>query len=225
MKNSITIIDVIPFKMDLEFLCKALFVKPGSDMAERLGELVAESQGIARPKAAFREIAIQSTTEEGLCIDGIEFKSRLLRTNLTSAKKMYAFIATCGTELETWAKKYSDLLESFWADTIMNIALGAAIGPLEKQLKPYCQEDHFLSSMNPGGLEDWPITEQRPLFRILGTASADIGITLTDSYLLLPLKSISGIYFDSAKDFCNCQLCSRESCPGRRAPRIHEPQQ
>jgi hypothetical protein len=224
MKNSIDIIDAISLEMDPEFLCRALFVKPGSDMAARLGDLVAEARDIARPKAAYREIAIQSTTEDGLYIDGIELKSRLLRTNLTSAKTLYAFIATCGTELEAWAKKYTDLLESFWTDTIMNIALGAAIGPLEKQLQPHCQ-DHFLSSMNPGGLEDWPLTEQRPLFRILGTAPADIGIILTDSCLLLPLKSVSGIYFDSAKDFCNCQLCPREACPGRRVPRISEQQE
>jgi hypothetical protein len=78
--------------------------------------------------------------------------------------------------------------------------------------------------MNPGALLDWPLTEQRLLFKVLGTAPADIGITLTDSYLLLPLKYISGIYFDSAKDFCNGQLCHREACPIRRTPRINEPQ-
>lgn len=221
MKNSITIIDAIPFKMDLEFLCKALFVKSGSDMEKRLGELVAESQDIARPKAAFREITIQNTTEDGLAIDGIEFKSRLLKTNLTPAKKLYAFIATCGTELDAWAKTSSDMLEIFWRDTIMNMALGVAIGALEKQLQPLCEEEH-LSSMNPGSLEDWPITEQRPLFRILKTAPADIGLSLTESCLLVPLKSLSGIYFDSKDNFCNCHLCPREACPGRRAPRITE---
>jgi len=219
MKNSIIIIDTIPLQMDPAFLCKALFVKPGSEMEGRLCELVAEAQNIARPKAAYREITVQQTTQDGLCIDGIEFKSRLLMTNLTSAKKMYAFIATCGTELDAWAKTSSDMLESFWKDTIMNMSLGVAIGALEKQLRPLCEEEH-LSSMNPGSLEDWPITEQRPLFGILKTAPVDIGITLTESHLLVPLKSLSGIYFDSKDNFCNCHLCPRESCLGRRAPRI-----
>jgi len=217
------IIDSIPLTMDLDLLCGSLRIKPESEYYERLRELVSEAQAIARPKAAYREVTIDKNTIDNISIGGIEFKSRLLMTNLSTAAKLYAYIATCGTELETWAKKYPDLLESFWTDTLMNIALGAAIGALEKRLKPDC-EDHFLSSMNPGSLEDWPLTEQRPLFRILGTAPADIGIQLTDSYLLLPLKSLSGIYFDSSENFCNCQLCPRESCAGRRAPRIHEPQ-
>lgn len=214
------IIDSISLSLDSDFICNALRIKLDSEHAARMAELIAEAQAVARPKAAYREVKIQNSTQDGVCIDGVTFKSRLLMTNMTSATKMYAFLATCGTELEEWAKtSSSDLLESFWTDTIMNMALITAIGALEKQLNPLC-EVQFLSSMNPGSLEDWPLTEQRPLFSILGAAPADIGITLTESYLLLPLKSVSGIYFDSKDKFCNCQLCPRESCPGRRVPRI-----
>ena len=217
--ESAQIIDSIPLAIDSSWFCSAVRIKSDSEHVVRVSELVAEAKVIARPKAAYREIKINNSTEDGINIEGIDFKSRLLMINLTSATKLYAFVATCGTELEAWAKNCSDLLESFWADTIMNIALGAAIGALEKKLKPLC-DVQSLSSMNPGSLEDWPLTEQRPLFSILGAAPADIGITLTESYLLLPLKSVSGIYFDSKDNFCNCQLCPRESCPGRRAPRI-----
>jgi hypothetical protein len=212
------IIESISLTIDSALLCNALRVKPGSEHALRIAELVAEAQMIARPKAAYREVTPERFTTDGVVIDGTALTGRLLLTNIKPAAKIYAFVATCGTELEAWAKNYPDLLESFWTDTIMNMALGAAVGELEKRLKPLC-EDHFMSCMNPGALPDWPLTEQRPLFRILGTAPADIGITLTDSCLLLPLKSISGIYFDSAQDFCNCQLCPRESCFGRRTPR------
>jgi hypothetical protein len=213
------IIDSISLTLDPDFLCNALRVKSGSDNAVRIAELVAEAEAVARPKAAYREVKMESFKEDSVVIDNIEFKSRLLMTNLNSASTLYAYVATCGNELDVWAKNYSDLLENFWTDTIMNFALGAAIGALENQLKPLCDDQH-LSSMNPGSLEDWPITEQSPLFCILGTVPADIGITLTDSYLLLPLKTVSGIYFIAQEQFCNCQLCPRESCPGRRAPRI-----
>lgn len=218
--NTIQIMDSIALELDPEFLCRVLFVKSGSEMASRLNELIAEARCIARPKAAYREVKIESATENGIRIDNVDFNSRLLMTNLSSATKLYAFIATCGTELEAWAKTPSDLLENFWKDSIMNMALGAAVATLENQLKPLC-DDQTLSSMNPGSLEDWPITEQRPLFRILKTAPADIGLTLTESYLLVPLKSVSGIYFDSRDNFCNCRLCPRESCPSRRVPQIN----
>ena len=42
-------------------------------------------------------------------------------------------------------------------------------------------------------------------------------LTLTDSYLMLPTKSVSGVYFETEKSFNSCQLCTREMCPSRRA--------
>ena len=36
-----------------------------------------------------------------------------------------------------------------------------------------------LSSMSPGSLEDWPISQQRPLFSLFGDVEAKIGVKLT----------------------------------------------
>ena len=71
--------------------------------------------------------------------------------------------------------------------------------------------------MNPGSLPDWPISQQRPLFDLVGKA-AEIGVHLTDSYLMRPLKSVSGILFATDVTYENCQLCPVERCPNRRAP-------
>ena len=72
--------------------------------------------------------------------------------------------------------------------------------------------------MSPGSLEDWPITEQTKLFSIFGDTERLIGVRLTDSMLMVPRKSISGILFPSEEGFTSCQLCDRERCPGRKAP-------
>ena len=45
-----------------------------------------------------------------------------------------------------------------------------------------------------------------------------IGVNLTDSFLMIPRKSISGIYFPTEIKFYSCQLCPRERCIGRKAP-------
>jgi hypothetical protein len=70
--------------------------------------------------------------------------------------------------------------------------------------------------MNPGSLPDWPLQEQRQLFALLGDTRAAIGVELTDSCLMLPIKSLSGLRFPTGENFENCQLCPRERCPGRR---------
>lgn len=202
------IIDAIPFKLDEDLLIEMMRVKQGSENAERLLELSRQAATIARPKAAYREVSVEERTEDSVIIDSIKFKSRLLSENLPD--KAYAFVATCGRELEEWSRSFSDLLESFWADAIMNLALDAVVKKLENRLG--CAQ---LSCMNPGALPDWPLTEQQPLFKLL---KERVGVSLTESFLLLPIKSVSGIYYYSQEKFCNCQLCPREDCPGRRVP-------
>ncbi len=74
-----------------------------------------------------------------------------------------------------------------------------------------------ISSMAPGSLADWPIEEQGPLFKLLGDVETSIGVQLTDSLLMLPAKSISGIFFPTAVSFVSCQLCPRKRCESRKA--------
>ena len=72
--------------------------------------------------------------------------------------------------------------------------------------------------MAPGSLADWPITQQQQLFSLFGDVEAKIGVRLTDSFLMLPMKSVSGVYFPTETSFESCRLCPRKVCPGRRAP-------
>jgi hypothetical protein len=71
--------------------------------------------------------------------------------------------------------------------------------------------------MSPGSLTDWPIEEQKPLFSLFGEEETPIGVKLSKHLLMLPAKSISGIYFPTEVSFFSCQLCQRDNCPGRKA--------
>ncbi len=77
-----------------------------------------------------------------------------------------------------------------------------------------------MSRMAPGsGAADvWPITQQKELFSIFGNVEDLIGVKLTDKYLMIPIKSVSGIFFPTKCKFESCQLCPRERCVGRKAP-------
>jgi hypothetical protein len=83
----------------------------------------------------------------------------------------------------------------------------------------YGLDPEKMSTMNPGsGNKDvWPIAQQRQLFRLLGNVEASVGVRLTDSYLMTPNKTVSGILFPTDVPFFSCQLCTRENCPRRRA--------
>ena len=73
--------------------------------------------------------------------------------------------------------------------------------------------------MRPGSGDAtvWPIEQQKMLFDLLGDVRGCIGVRLTDSFLMMPNKTVSGIRVPTEKDFRSCQVCHRENCPSRSA--------
>jgi hypothetical protein len=114
-------------------------------------------------------------------------------------------------------RSQDDLLPHYYADVISEEAMRTAAAELKQHLVRRYDLGRT-STMSPGSLEDWPIREQRPLFNLLDNPAKTIGVRLTDSMLMIPSKSVSGIRFPVEKTFESCQLCQRERCPGRRAP-------
>jgi hypothetical protein len=206
----------IPFELDKELIIKKLHITEEEDK-DRIGTLANEALSIGKPKGIYVETYIDHKDEESVSVGIVTFESRVLRINLDNIFKIYPYSATCGTELEEWADSIGDVLENFWADTIKQMVLGTAVNYLKKHVK-----DKYgfrkISTMNPGSLEDWPLSEQGKLFELLGDTRQEIGVRLTESFLMLPTKSVSGIIFPVQKGFENCQLCKRKGCPGRSAP-------
>jgi hypothetical protein len=139
-----------------------------------------------------------------------------LRKNLEKVGRVFAHVITIGAGLEQRADASKDLLEKYYLDQIGNIALSKARKQLEDCLRSKFALDG-LSYMSPGSLADWPIEEQQPLFSILKGVEASMGVRLTESLLMIPRKSVSGIYFPTEVTFHSCQLCPRQHCEGRKA--------
>jgi cobalamin-dependent methionine synthase I len=110
-----------------------------------------------------------------------------------------------------------DPLREYWLEEVKAMALGAARSHVREHIDRKYRPGK-MSNMAPGSLEDWPVTQQTQLFSLLGDVEGAIGVTLTDSFLMVPLKSVSGMLFPTERSFESCQLCPREGCPGRAAP-------
>ena len=211
------VLDNMSFQLDLDLLMKRLRIKRESTYADDLKQIVSEAQAIARPKALYKVVFIESKGDDYVVIDGLTLTSRVLRVNLEQAHRVFPFVATCGTELEDWSNSMDDMLQRYWGDTIKEMALRSAIRDLNAHLVERYRPGRT-STMSPGSLADWPLQAQRALFAILGDPKDAIGVQLSDSLLMIPTKSVSGIRFPTEESFESCQLCPRESCPGRRAP-------
>ena len=210
------VLDDVPFLIDMDSLAKQMRIKEGSGNLEKLEKLAGQARAAAKPKAVLREAYIEERTDDRVRVNGVFLSSRVLRVNLEKAHRIFPFVATCGRELEEWSQGITDILEKFWADAIKEMAVRQTVRYLHEYLTEHFQPGK-LSRMNPGSLPDWPLPEQRPLFDILEDGPRAIGVELTDHFLMMPVKSVSGIWFPTEESFESCRLCPRENCPGRRA--------
>ncbi len=184
---------------------------------DEVQELIDRVEPTLSPQAAYKVSYVDEKREDGVVVDGVELKSRVLRKNLDGVERVFPYVVTVGRKMEEQLHATTDLLEQFYLDTIANSALNDTRIRLEDELKRKYKLDG-ISYMSPGSLADWPISEQRSLFSLMGDVQSAIGVRLSDSLLMIPSKSVSGIFFPTEVRFYNCQLCPRQTCTSRRAP-------
>ncbi|HNQ35125.1 MAG TPA: vitamin B12 dependent-methionine synthase activation domain-containing protein [bacterium] len=210
-------LEAIPFRIAAARAAEKLNIAGDGEDFESLERLIAEAEAAGAPRAAYRVSYLDERHDEEVIIDRQRFRSRVLSVNLEKAHRVFPYVVTCGPELEDWSKRQSDPLFAYFADYIKQAALAAS----RKFAFGYIKETYRLSkfsTMAPGSLADWPIQEQRPLFDLLGPVRETTGVVLTESFLMLPTKSVSGILFPTGSSFASCMLCPREHCVGRSAP-------
>lgn len=208
------LLNPIPVQVDLHSLQKSAHVPAGEE--KRLSALIGAAHSVMAAKAIYRVSYIDSRGEDSVVIDGVLFRSRVLRKHFDQIERVFPYVVTLGPGVEALEKASTDAVEKYYLDLIGNAGVIKAREHLKNTLsKRYGLEG--LSYLGPGQLKDWPLGEQRPLFSLLGEVESAVGVHLSESLLMIPRKSLSGIYFPTDIPFMACQLCARESCPSRRA--------
>ena len=212
------IIAEVPFSVEQEDFLKRIRVSPGDELAGSARLFIEWGAPLVKPKAIYRVSYIDDRSNDTVRLDGKVFSSAVLSANLKSVERVFPFIATCGDELDEKPYDPDPFMGPFWLDALKEYALGSAVRAMQREIKERFAVDQFVS-MNPGSadVDVWPIEQQQELFSLFGDVKSHIGVTLTESFLMLPNKSVSGIYFQTDVSWINCQLCTREVCPSRRA--------
>jgi len=212
-------LDHIPFELDAGLLMERHRVKPGTEHAQVFAGLVARVQQVGRPKAVYTEAYIDEKGDGWVSVGGVRFTSRALRQNLDQAERLFPFAATCGAEVDSIEGPEGDIRHKAWLYVLKQELVGVAMAQVEEHIARHYQISK-LSFMNPGSGDAtvWPMSQQKELFSLLGDVEVEIGVRLTDSSLLIPEMSVSGVMFPTETDFQSCQVCHRERCPNRRAP-------
>ena len=217
------VLNNIPIKLNLEAVLERMHVSNKSrSIINDIQELIEIARPIAKPKAIYKLSYVENKREDSVDIEGVRFISKVLRVNLDQVGRVFPYIVTCGVELDQIDSPSEEFLRTYYIDQIKETVLILARSYLEDYLKErYALGQVSRMAPGAGSEEDWPIAQQEGLFSIFGSRVSIedlIGVKLTDRLLMIPIKSVSGIFFPTEIRFETCQLCPRDSCVGRRAP-------
>ncbi len=209
------IIDDIPVQLETEAVMQSLKISRNTPyVVKKIEELIDSITPVMRPKAIYVKSNVEHGDPNSVIIDGHVFNSRVLVKNLADHRECYPYIVTAGQELDKIELPKGQSL--MLLDLIKNIVVEKAF----QYTRAVIAEEHSLTQitgMSPGHLDDWPLSQQRALFNLLGSDVEKIGVRLTDAFLMIPIKTVSGILFTSETDFQSCQICLQPKCMGRKA--------
>lgn len=210
------IMDKISITRNYNEVFERLFPNKKKKDIPELQELITTASSLISPKILYTTAFVTNHEKNLVNIDGVRFRSRVLAKNLERIERVFPYVITIGKALEQEATSCKDVLKQLYLENIGDTALNST----ELYLKNHLLDRYQLgkvSSMSPGSLEDWPITEQTHLFSLFDDVEKRIGVKLTENLVMIPRKSISGILFPTEILFMSCQLCSRKNCSSRQA--------
>lgn len=133
-----------------------------------------------------------------------------------SANRYYTFIETAGQEYEDWKsepEKAADPLQQYILDSLGTCIIEGCTRYLLRWITRQIPQGWGKTlPLSPGHCE-WATHEQQQLFALF--SSQPLPVSLTDSCLMLPIKSASGIIGigeNIPKTPVPCQLCNKTDC-------------
>ncbi len=210
----------------LRYLGYPAGVEPNLHVQRVFDEWIGKAARRAAPRAVYRVFSVIELRPRGMRLrtpaGEVEFHGAVGEF-LGPAECVAAFIATAGPAVERLASELmheGDHLAAMIVNAVGAERAEAAEAMVIEQLRQQAQEHAFAPTLpySPGYC-GMALTEQRTLFRLFG--DLDTGVTLTDSCLMRPLKSVSGLIGLGPADLVTafgspCDRCELYTCAMRR---------
>lgn len=155
----------------------------------------------------------------GVSIHNMYFRTgRIINSYLSGADHFCVFVATAGDTFDQYTKKVraeGDLLKEFVLDSLGSVIAEACVSKIADELSQSTELEQTYP-YSPGYC-GWKLTEQKGLFSLLPESPCGIG--LTESCLMLPIKSISGIIAlgkEVKRKAYSCAICNHINCYKRK---------
>jgi hypothetical protein len=227
MKNSTFKIDFNDLNLTVSGIENVLGYKEGEErefVAELISDVLKESAEISNIKAQytiFNDIRFVVDTRS-IVINNVGFQiEKIVFSQIRKSVSAAIFFCTAGKEIGNRSRKAMeerDLLRGYIYDVIGSEIAEAAADLMQDELeKELNTEGLKMTNRYSPGYCGWDVAEQHKLFRLVPDNYC--GIRLTESALMDPVKSVSGIIGIGANVKFNpytCRMCNMKDCIYRK---------
>ena len=204
--------------------------EPDAAVYEKIDRACALLKEHAQPRTTYKRLSAIVWDEANLQIGPMEVESRDLAKNMKDCREAFLIAATLGPEPDRLVRR-AQLTDSAMAAVLQ--AAGAAmieevVDKLEQELcnmilkesekTPYETEKLRLRPRFSPGYGDFSLEHQEDFMQILDMPKT-IGVTLTDTLLMVPTKSVTAVIGLSPQKVVtahDCAHCMAAGCPFRR---------
>ncbi len=191
----------------------------GAD-ADTIKSLTDECAGRLSCKVCYMRLGVKvenGTVDLGFAV----WESTSLARNLRDCDEIVIFGATIGIEFDRLIAKYSRLspARAYILQGIGTERIESVCDMFERDIKCDAEKSgRFIRPRFSAGYGDFTLDAQRDIFSLLD-APRKIGLTLTDSLIMSPSKSVTAIIGISEKcagdDKVKCASCGKSDCEYR----------
>lgn len=196
--------------------------QPDEAVQQSLDRCADELQNAVAPKSVFQAFPLTHPVEGTMKLADVFIHSKNLSRTLKGCTSVYLMAATLGIDVDRLIARASAVRMS---DAVMYQAIAAAM------IEAYCDEVNdvlrqeaervglYCRPRFSPGYGDFRIEHQRDFSRLLNTPKK-IGLTVTESCLLVPIKSVTAVIgLSNSPQPCHrkgCEECDKKDCAFRR---------
>ena len=197
---------------------------PDEATATETARMIEEIRVLTHPQFCFF-VADGTLDTENMTLDAVgrHFSiGRIISRQLKGSARYVFFVATAGMEFELFQQnlmRQGDMVRVFIADSIGSVIAEKTADRMEEALEELLAQYGWkhTNRFSPGYC-GWHVSEQHALFSTFPKENP-CGVTLTDSSLMLPIKSVSGVIGlgeNVRKLEYSCGLCDFKQCYKRK---------
>jgi hypothetical protein len=186
-------------------------------------KFILECFQLVEPRASYvfnEQIKFDLSEHKVIIEDTVFDTGKIVTSFLKKSSAVILFSVTCGNKVETLSKqlmKSGHGLEGLIVDLIGSELAESITSYLHNYIEEKLDGTGFgVTNRFSPGYCNWPVSDQHKLFSLL--KGNNCGIELTPSSLMLPIKSVSGIFGigpDLKRIAYKCMICNDEKCTMR----------